>query len=444
MPTTRELIYERGAVLLVAGRARIGQDDAPAPRGLGPGRRGARLRRRAPRHAEPGRGRAAGNRAAPVRAPRALVRVVRAVLGPGDAVVVHESGTRPRVRRALARLAARAGRPCHAVFLDVDPRVAAARPERARAAAGVRTRDGAARAVLARAPLSPARRRRAAVRRLRVRPRARPRDRGAASSGSASARARRAAAGGRSRRSTRPWRRAATGWLGMSRIRMPRSASRARSRRPGSSARQVTSVVFPRGRTSCPASASAVGERRGETRRARVHRVPARGGEGVVRRERRGAPARSPARRVVAARIGLQPRGEPGVRARRGSGRWARAGRRAPARRDRPTASPCRRARTSTSVRTPRRTRSPARAPGRAPRPIPCAPSSSTGTSRSASAAGATSPVAQCTCEQATSRVARPDLLGDARERHLADGHAALRDRRGRAGRAARGARARR
>jgi hypothetical protein len=38
----------------------------------------------------------------------------------------HESGTRARLRRALARLAARAGRPCHAVYLDVDPEQAVA------------------------------------------------------------------------------------------------------------------------------------------------------------------------------------------------------------------------------------------------------------------------------------------------------------------------------
>jgi hypothetical protein len=50
-----------------------------------------------------------------------LVRVVRAVRGPAAGVVVHESGTRPRVRRALARLAARSGRECHALFLDVAP-----------------------------------------------------------------------------------------------------------------------------------------------------------------------------------------------------------------------------------------------------------------------------------------------------------------------------------
>ena len=88
-----------------------------------------------------------------------LVRVVRAVSGAGPAVVVHETGTRPRVRRALARLASRAGRPCHALFLDVDP----AQAQAGAAGAGQAARVACAPAMAA--PRSDGSRRHASLRR---------------------------------------------------------------------------------------------------------------------------------------------------------------------------------------------------------------------------------------------------------------------------------------
>jgi predicted kinase len=130
MPTTSELTYERGAVLLVAGVPGSGKTTLLRRVASGPGvvvldsddvRRGMR------RLGVRGR---TETLLRPLVHVGHLVRVVRAVSGPGEAIVVHESGTRPRVRRALARLAARAGRPIHAIFLDVDPRVAAERQRR--------------------------------------------------------------------------------------------------------------------------------------------------------------------------------------------------------------------------------------------------------------------------------------------------------------------------
>lgn len=53
------------------------------------------------------------------------LRVVRAVRA-GGTVVIHESGTRAPLRRALARIAGGVGRPCHAVFLDAEPAAARA------------------------------------------------------------------------------------------------------------------------------------------------------------------------------------------------------------------------------------------------------------------------------------------------------------------------------
>lgn len=53
------------------------------------------------------------------------VRIARALSRPGS-VVVHECGTRRLVRRWIARRAAREGRPCHLLFLDVTPEVAQA------------------------------------------------------------------------------------------------------------------------------------------------------------------------------------------------------------------------------------------------------------------------------------------------------------------------------
>ena len=103
------------------------------------------------------------------------------------------------------------------------------------------------------------------------------------------------------------------GCLGMSRMRTPRSVARSRTA-AGSSLRQVTSVVS----AAREDLVSRVGERRrqrrGEPGRARVHRVPAGGGEHVVRRERRGHPLGAQRRRVVAAGVGLQTRGEALVR----------------------------------------------------------------------------------------------------------------------------------
>jgi predicted kinase len=120
-----ELVYERGAVLLVAGLPGSGKSTFLRRTATAPGvvvLDSDDVRRRL---------RAVGIRGPleallrPVVHLGHLVRVVRAVGGAGSAVIVHESGTRPRVRRALARLAARAGRPCHAVFLDVEARDAA-------------------------------------------------------------------------------------------------------------------------------------------------------------------------------------------------------------------------------------------------------------------------------------------------------------------------------
>jgi predicted kinase len=127
MPTTRELTYERGAVLLVAGVPGSGKTTLLRRVASGPGvvvldsddvRRGMRSV-------------GVQGRLETLLRPLVhlghLVRVVRAVLGVGGdriSIVVHESGTRPRVRRSLARLAARAGRPIHAIFLDVDPLMA--------------------------------------------------------------------------------------------------------------------------------------------------------------------------------------------------------------------------------------------------------------------------------------------------------------------------------
>jgi len=66
------------------------------------------------------------------------LRVVRAVRAGGD-VVVHETGTRPRLRRALARLAGGVGRPCHALLIDAAPEEARA-GQRARGRRPVRER----------------------------------------------------------------------------------------------------------------------------------------------------------------------------------------------------------------------------------------------------------------------------------------------------------------
>jgi len=61
------------------------------------------------------------------------VRLLLALRAPG-ALVVHDTATRGWVRRALAWLAARAGRPAHLLFLDVAPQEA----ERAQRARGRR------------------------------------------------------------------------------------------------------------------------------------------------------------------------------------------------------------------------------------------------------------------------------------------------------------------
>jgi predicted kinase len=122
---TRELVYEPMAVLLVAGLPGAGKTTFLRRTATGPGvvvLDSDDVRRRLRELGARGRLETALR---PLVHLGHLVRVVRAVLGAGGAVVVHESGTRPRVRRALARLAARAGRPCHALFLDVDPGVAA-------------------------------------------------------------------------------------------------------------------------------------------------------------------------------------------------------------------------------------------------------------------------------------------------------------------------------
>ena len=118
---TSELVYEREAVLLVAGVPGSGKTTLLRRAVTGPGvvvldsddvRRVLRgLGARGP----------LVTALRPVVHLAHLVRVVRAVRGRGHAVVVHETGTRPRVRRALARLARGAGRSCHAVFLDVEP-----------------------------------------------------------------------------------------------------------------------------------------------------------------------------------------------------------------------------------------------------------------------------------------------------------------------------------
>ena len=131
-------------------------------------------------------------------------------------------------------------------------------------------------------------------------------------------------------------------------------------------------------------------------------------------------------RRVVAARVGLERPTRARARRRRSQCSRARSRARArgtPARR---RASRCRRRRTATSGRPRRRRRSRAsrRRPGS--RPAPCAPSRITGTPTSASASGASSPVCQLTCEQATSVVVGPDRVGELRERHRAHRHAAL------------------
>jgi predicted kinase len=121
-----ELVFERGAVLLVAGLPGSGKTTFLRRAATGPGvvvLDSDDVRRRLRELGARGR---LETLLRPLVHLGHMVRVVRAVCGPGEGIVVHETGTRPRVRRALARLAARAGRPCHAVFLDVDPVVAAA------------------------------------------------------------------------------------------------------------------------------------------------------------------------------------------------------------------------------------------------------------------------------------------------------------------------------
>jgi predicted kinase len=116
-----ELVYERGAVLLVAGLPGSGKTTFLRRTATGPGvvvLDSDDVRRRLRELGARGR---LETLARPLVHLGHLVRVVRAVRGAGHAIVVHETGTRPRVRRALARLAARAGRPCHALFIDVDP-----------------------------------------------------------------------------------------------------------------------------------------------------------------------------------------------------------------------------------------------------------------------------------------------------------------------------------
>lgn len=51
------------------------------------------------------------------------VRIVAALLG-GGPLVVHETGTRPWVRRAIACLASARGRTAHLLFIDVTPEAA--------------------------------------------------------------------------------------------------------------------------------------------------------------------------------------------------------------------------------------------------------------------------------------------------------------------------------
>jgi len=117
----RELVYEAGAVLLVAGLPGAGKTTFLRRTATGPDvvvLDSDDVRRRLRDLGVRGRWETLVR---PLVHAGHLVRVVRAVSGAGPAVVVHETGTRPRVRRALARLASRAGRPCHALFLDVDP-----------------------------------------------------------------------------------------------------------------------------------------------------------------------------------------------------------------------------------------------------------------------------------------------------------------------------------
>ena len=186
----------------------------------------------------------------------------------------------------------------------------------------------------------------------------------------------------------------------------PRRSSPA-GRRPPS----ATSVVLPaRGDRRARARASSLGEASPPGRaRARRTGVPAeRRRAASAAATRRDEQLERERRRVVRRASAWRPELEaqrrcPSNAPYGGRDRRGRARRRP----GRPTASRCRRRRTATSGRRPRRRRSRARARSIGTAPMPCAPSSTSGTPRPPAAGRRARRSTQPTCEQATRDVSR-------------------------------------
>ena len=199
-----------------------------------------------------------------------------------------------------------------------------------------------------------------------------------------------------------------------------RPARRARPPGRGSGTRRACSAraAPARGRARRACSAQA----RRERARALVQTASQpKSSSSCDRGQRAGERLRAERRRVEAARVLVQDRVEPVVGFLQVAVAAARDREALAQRAGRPTASRSRRGRSTTSARRPRTRRSRARARRRRPRRRPARRRAAPAPRRPPAPPARTRPVTQLTCEQATRRVARADLLGDALERHLAD-----------------------